>query len=212
MMLKKDWVLNREAFEALLVSLDPDPARAGDRYEQLRQALITFFECRGGSMPEELSDDTMNRVARRLSEGQRIEVENPASYFYGVARNVLREHWEARSRAPEPLENQPAAPRSPDPHSLREQRSERLLKERRLDALERCLDTLAANEQELIRLYYQGEAGVRIQARRHLAGRLGIAVNALRIRALRIRVKLEACVEGRLGAAAPNRNAFPESP
>lgn len=211
MMLKKDWVLNREAFDALLVSLDPDPERAGARYEHLRHALITFFECRGSSIPEELTDDTMNRVARRLSEGQRIEVGNPASYFYGVARNVLREYWESRSRGPDSLEGLPAAARAPDPHRLHEQWSERLLKERRLDALERCLDALSATEQELIRDYYQGETSARIQARRRLAGRLGIALNALRIRALRIRVRLEACVQRRVGAPAPNRNGLPES-
>jgi hypothetical protein len=63
---KKDWVLSREAFDALLLNLDPDPERAGARVEHLRRALITFFECRGSAAPEELTDDTMNRVARPL--------------------------------------------------------------------------------------------------------------------------------------------------
>ena len=194
--LKKDWVLNQEAFDALLVSLDRDQERAGAKYEQIRRALITFFECRGSAAPEDHADDTINRVARRLLEGQAIQVENPASYFYGVARNVLKEHWEAHGREPTPLESEsPAVLRSPDPHRLQEQLSERRAKEQRLDCLERCLAELSSKDRDLIRQYYQGETGVKIHNRRRLAETLGIPINALRIRALRIREKLEQCVE-----------------
>jgi RNA polymerase sigma factor (sigma-70 family) len=211
--LKKDWVLSREAFEVLLLNLDPDPERAGARYEHLRRALITFFEYRGSTAPEELTDDTMNRVARRLLEGQTMQAGHPAAYFYGVARNVLKEYWEASARSPRSLDSQPAAtPRSPDPHQLQEQLAGRQLREERLEALERCLEQLAAKDRDLIGQYYLGETGVKIQNRRRLADRLGIALNALRIRALRIREKLEACVERRLLPSAPPRNDFQESP
>jgi RNA polymerase sigma factor (sigma-70 family) len=211
--LKKDWVLSREAFDALLLNLGPDPERAGARYEHLRRALITFFEHRGSTMPEELTDDTMNRVARRLLEGQTIQTDNPASYFYGVARNVLKEYWDVRSRGQGSLDSHPAAaPRSPDAHDLEEQFVDRQLREQRLEALDRCLGELTARDRDLIRQYYQGETGVKIQNRRRLADSLGIALNALRIRALRIREKLEACVELQLGAPVPERNDFPKAP
>jgi RNA polymerase sigma factor (sigma-70 family) len=193
--LKKDWVLNQQAFDALLVSLDRDRERAGTRYEQIRHALITFFECRGSGAPEDHADDTITRVARRLLEGQPIQIDKAASYFYGVARNVLKEHWESRRRSPISLKSQPLALGSVDSQRRDEQSSEHQLRDQRLDCLERCVAELPATDQELIRQYYQGESGVKIENRRRQAERLGIPINALRIRALRIREKLEECVE-----------------
>ena len=48
---------------------------------------------------------------------------------------------------------------------------------------------------QLIVQYYQEGEEVRIEARRSLAARLGIPANALRIRAHRIRLRLQGCVE-----------------
>ena len=103
--LKKDWVLNQEAFDALLVSLDRNPNAPEQKYEQIRHALITFFECRGSRLPK--STPTTRSLASPVgcSRGKDIQVENPASYFYGVARNVLKEYWESRGRAPVSLES-----------------------------------------------------------------------------------------------------------
>ena len=193
--LKKDWVLSQDAFDTLLARLDGDPERAGQKYEQIRCALITFFECRGCFSPEDHADETVNRVARRLLEGKDIHTENPASYFYGVARNVLREYWDASGRAPASLDSVPPPTiRSHSPHRIQEERSERQLREQRLDCLERCLESLIANDRNLIAAYYQGDTGVKVENRKRLAERLGIPLNALRIRALRIREKLEHCV------------------
>lgn len=83
--LKKEWVLTREAFDKLLACLDRDRERAAEKYEEIRNALITFFEHRGCLSPQEYADETINRVARRLSEGKEIYANNAASYFYGVA-------------------------------------------------------------------------------------------------------------------------------
>ena len=42
--------------------------------------------------------------------------------------------------------------------------------------------------------YYTGEGGRRIRNRKKIADRLGVAMNALRIRAYRLRARLEECV------------------
>jgi hypothetical protein len=47
---------------------------------------------------------------------------------------------------------------------------------------------------ELIRAYYEGEGEVKIRNRKDLAGRLEVPLNALRIRAFRLRAKIEECV------------------
>jgi DNA-directed RNA polymerase specialized sigma24 family protein len=200
-LLKKDWVLTKDAFDRLLRRLDSDPERAGQKYEHVRRGLITFFECRGSPFPEDHADETINRVARRLLEGKEIHVENPAGYFYGVARNVLKESWESARQAP--LESVPSAQLvSDDPSRLGDRQLESRHEERRLDCLERCLQTLAQPDRDLIGEYYQGETSVKIQNRRLLAERLAIPLNALRIRALRIRERLEACVERCTGQPA----------
>ncbi|MEM1181888.1 MAG: hypothetical protein AAGM22_26315, partial [Acidobacteriota bacterium] len=61
----------------------------------------------------------------------------------------------------------------------------------RLHHLERGLEELSAEERSLILRYYGGEPRERISERRRLAEDLGIRANHLRIRAFRIRAKLE---------------------
>ena len=61
--------------------------------------------------------------------------------------------------------------------------------------LEMCMDRLTANNRELVLQYYQQEKKAKIEHRKLLAEKLGIAVNALRIRAFRIRVSLQKCVQ-----------------
>jgi DNA-directed RNA polymerase specialized sigma24 family protein len=194
--LKKDWVLTQEALDTLLARLDPDRDRAAQQYEHIRRALVVFFECRGTASPEDLADTVINRAARRLVEGQTIHTETPAAYFYGVARNVLKESWDAAKRAVS-LDQTALPPRlSVDPEGEWDQAAERRLRERRLQFLERCLGELSDEARDLIGSYYQGDSGAKIKNRRRLAARLDIPINALRIRALRIRERLEACVKG----------------
>lgn len=189
---KKAWRLTREAFDMLLGALAADRDTAASRYEAIRARLLKFFECRGCPIPEDLADDTINRVARRLYEGRQIWTSEPASYFYGVARNVLREYWASPERGFERLDALPplAHPQTDGRRHL-EAESERLYAERRLDWLIACLDQLPAESRELILDYYRGDRGERIRHRQQLAERLGIPPNALRIRAHRIRERLE---------------------
>jgi DNA-directed RNA polymerase specialized sigma24 family protein len=113
-----------------------------------------------------------------------------------VARNVLKESWEAAARQPAAINALRPHAMAIDPERQRQQDWDRRQHERRLECLERCLQDLSAEHRELIAAYYQGETSVKISNRKELAVRLGIPMNALRIRALRIRERLEACVVG----------------
>src|SRR5215471_11845056 len=84
----RKWSLSREEFEEFLACLDPDRERAGQKYEQIRRALITFFRCRGSMSPEESADETIDRVIRRMSD---TGIEDMMSFTRGVARHVLAE-------------------------------------------------------------------------------------------------------------------------
>jgi DNA-directed RNA polymerase specialized sigma24 family protein len=91
------WVITQDAFDLLLRKLDEDRDRAGERYEAARRKLVKFFELRGSDAPEEHADETLNRVARKLAEGERIE--NVNAYLLGVARLVLKEVFKHHLRA-----------------------------------------------------------------------------------------------------------------
>ena len=79
-------MLTQEAFDQLLAALDADRERAGHQYEIVRRKLLKFFEFHGSDAPEEHADETINRVARKLAEGERVE--NFNGYCLGVARRV----------------------------------------------------------------------------------------------------------------------------
>src|SRR4030095_10816367 len=89
--------LSEESFLRLLARLNTDPTLAGEEYEKLRARLIYFFERKGCRTPAELSDETINRIARKVEEG--LEIEDVFKFSYGVARLVLLEHWRDPRRA-----------------------------------------------------------------------------------------------------------------
>jgi DNA-directed RNA polymerase specialized sigma24 family protein len=176
--MNKDWVLSQELFDALLNWLDPDREQAGHRYEEIRRRLIKIFSCRGCHKPEDLTDETINRVAGKLKDIEGKFSGPPARYFYGVANKVHLEYL--RERQVRPSTSPPA-------------NSERIEAEYR--CLEHCMGLLSAENRQLVLKYYQGDKQEKIEQRKMLAAELGIAANALRIRAFRIRNSLLGCVQ-----------------
>lgn len=190
---RQAWSLTPEAFAGLLASLDSDPESAGEKYERIRGGLVRFFEWRGAPYPEEHADDALNRVARKLGEGQAVE--DPFTYVYGVARLVLVEAFKRRDRERAALAQLPAASAAarndPEPGESA-----------RFECLDRCLEELPDDGKDLLTAYYQGEKRAKIEARARLAERLGLAPNALRLRASRLRQRLEACVDACMSRGA----------
>ena len=183
--MNKDWVLTQESFEALLDWLDPNREVAGRKYEEIRLRLIKIFACRGCYEPEDLTDETINRVTNKLREIVATFTGEPARYFYGVANKV---HLEYLRRKPTP------------PSIVSTESSEEA--ERQYQCLDRCVSKLTPENRELVMQYYQEEKRAKIEHRKQLADQLGIAVNALRIRAHRIRLFLQDCVQECLNEAA----------
>ena len=189
------WELTREAFEALLARLDTDRERAGEEYESVRQALVEFFEARGCQPSAECADEAINRVARRIVGGE--EVRDVRQYFYGVARLLLLELSRGRAREAVPLDVVlPSLGAEGYDEDGARRRAER---ERRLECLERCMQSLPEESREFIAEYYREERGLKVEPRREQARRLGITLRALRLRAYRIRARLEECVRECLG-------------
>lgn len=191
--LKKDWVVSQASFDRLLQALDPDRDAAGERYLQIRDKLCNFFKWRNCAAPDDFADQTIDRVARRIEEGSEILTGNVYLFFHGVAVNVLREYWKQTEKfKTKPIDEVPEVhTQVEDPVEAREIESE---KEHRLGCLDGCVKKLPAPQLRLITEYHQGEGGVKIAKRTQLAEDLGIPLNALRIRAFRIRGELENCI------------------
>jgi len=203
---KKDWVLTRDAFERLLFFLDQDLDAAGEKYERIRAKLTKFFQWRGVVCPEQYADKAIDRAARRLMEGVELSATDPYLYFHGIAVKLLNEYWREPEREGESIDgpsSQTAV--STDPEATRERERAMIRQELRLDCLDECMSGLPAESLDLISAYHSvGEVPSK-NARKDLARSLGIALNALRIRAYRIRTALEKCVTDCVDRPDPRR-------
>ena len=182
---KEKWSLTQQAFDNLLHQFAPDRDEAAKQYERLRLKLVRFFEWRALDAPEECADETIDRVARRLNEGK--EVDNIASFSYGVARRIFMERLRLRETMTLDLENARHVPVAAV--------TEKTEPDERVQCFDQCLDNLPEDNRTLIIDYYQDEKRAKIELRNQLAERLSIPLNALRIRVHRIRSRLETCVD-----------------
>ena len=173
------WRLTQSAFDALLLRLDSDRERAGTLFERLRHTLLQFFGYEGCAFPDRWADETLDRLAKRLSEGSAVE--DVGAFTRGISKMVLRE-----ARAAELRERQVEPLRRPDPD---------VALERDASCLEACLKQLPQESLALVEQYYFAASKSQAESRRALAQKLGITQEALRSRALRIRKQLERCVE-----------------
>ena len=173
-------------FDKFLFWLDPDRERAARKYEEIRRRLIKIFACRGCPEAEDLADETINRVIGKAQELIDSYIGDPARYFCGVARKVYLEYV----RKPPPALHVPP----PDPPQE---------KEREYECLDACLGQLPDETRRLILEYYQDKKRAKIDHRKEMADRLGIALNTLRIRMHRTRTKLQSCVESCLKQSTP---------
>jgi len=187
--MKKKWVLTQDAFDRLLDWLDPEREQAGKKYEAIRMRLIKIFTCRGCLEAELLADETINRVASKVEEISKGYVGDPAHYFCAVAQKVYLEYLrkDHSRQSPVTVESADRA-QSTAPVCLEQDF------EPEYRCLELCLERLPMENRHLVMRYYEQEKQAKIDHRKLLAVELGIAVNALRIRAHRIRLALRQCV------------------
>jgi RNA polymerase sigma factor (sigma-70 family) len=188
--MKNQWVVTQQAFDSLLNWLDSDRERAGSKYEQIRVRLIKIFTCRGCGEADELADETINRVTLKLGEIAATYSGDPALYFYGVAQKVHLEYLRKKPVVQEYLESgrEPGGQTAWPPEAAD-------AVEHEYACLEQCMDRLPPENRLLVLEYYQEEKRAKIDHRKQLADQLGIAVNALRIRACRLRAQLQQCVQ-----------------
>src|SRR5262245_41219107 len=182
---RRVWSLTQPAFDGLLALLGPDRVVAADRYLEIRRNLVRLFEWRGCSTPEEYADETINRCARKIGDGEVIR--DLATYCIGIARMLLLEMGRDRARQARPLDQ------APEPHRMPEEADDD--RARRVECLRLCLGHLPADQRTLILSYYQGDKGDKIRNRNGLTRTIGVSPGTLRMRALRLRASLQRCAE-----------------
>lgn len=170
--------LRQDDFDRLLTWLDPDRDRAAVLYEKIRWRLIRILAARGCGQPEELADETIDRVSRRVADIQATYVGDPGIYFLGVMNNVHHEYLK-----------RPVVPR------LVGEPEDCQTKERIHLCLESCLTKLAPHAREIIEQYYAEDKQAKINLRKRIAAKLGTTNSNLRLRALRIRATLQQCIQ-----------------
>ena len=176
--------MTREALESFLSYLDNDRDAAGEKYEQIRRTLVTFFRCNGCWNAEDHVDETIDRVIRRLGE---IEVRNLMPFLRGVARHVVSEIHKKRKTV--------ALSDVPEPRMIRESdEAEERDTDQRLRCLECCVRLLNEKDRDLVMRWFLYDKGQKIEDKRQLAEARGVSLATLRVQAFRIRRRLEELV------------------
>ncbi|MGA8160471.1 MAG: hypothetical protein WCB76_06675 [Acidobacteriaceae bacterium] len=179
--------MTQEVLDRLLLALGRDRDEAAVRYERLRERLVFFFARRQFILAESLADEALDRLANRLSSGERIEA--PESYAYGIARLVAQE--EARRSIREAEANRHYARNI---SSVLDTQDEGEIHE----AMEACLGRHSEEDRKLLTEYYTSRGRALIDHRRRMAEALGMTPNAFRKRVFRLRRTLESCMRARL--------------
>jgi len=172
--------LTQNNFDSLLEWLDSNRAKAGEKYENIRNGLIQVFNYKGCVSSEELADETIDRVARKANELRLSYVGNPARYFYGVGKKVYLEYAKKK-----PTLELPTVLRADDQWEN---------VEREYDCLDRCLQKLNDRNRVLLLRYYAESKQAKIDSRRALLQAFNLKPSALRVRVFRLKATLERCV------------------
>ena len=171
--------LTPDGFGRFLRWLSDNDESAVLEYQTIRRKLVRYFIHKGCSDPDELFDQTVDIVIRKIEVC--AEYSSPLAYCYGVARNVW--YQDMRERKNVELAENLVSPEVPDMR----------VREQELKCLDLCMDQLSPTDRDVITRYHQGQGRDKIETRRLLADGLG-GVNALRIKMCRIRKELRTCV------------------
>jgi len=158
----------------LLAILDADPGRAEAKYRELRSQLVRFLEWQKCLDPEDAAQEALARGFKRIAGGVDTSVSGARSYFFGIAKNLVREGWKPRR---EELLEAADWEQTPSPARHLEQVEARM-------ALIQYLRRLTRSDRKLLVRYYTED-------RTALCHELGVTAANLRVTVHRIRRKIE---------------------
>jgi RNA polymerase sigma factor (sigma-70 family) len=182
---------------AFLRLLDPDPAKAEQKYGDLVRRLTKFFQFRHCESPEDLAQETVLRVLQKVGRAT-ISVE-PAAFFQGFAKNLVHEARRAAARdarrlvplnedlAADGNDHDPSHDRTDEPSTAFERPAGGGFSEsQQIDRYEQWrlrLKEMPPDERELVVAYYSRDK----LGRRQLAAEKGLTEGAMRTKVCRIK-------------------------
>ncbi len=177
--------MRRDTLDKILELLGPDQEAAASEYQRLHQRLCRFFEWNSAEDPAALADEAIDRVAKRVAEGDAgRKVQNPSAFARGIARLLLLEEARRRQKEMAAIQQWDAQRKESTGTEAEE-----------IDAaLQRCLKKMQPERRSLIERYYLYDGSDKAKWHQKLASELGLTINALRNRALRSRQELEECI------------------
>jgi DNA-directed RNA polymerase specialized sigma24 family protein len=190
--------LTATGMEMLLARLDPDQAAAADKYEVLRLKLVKCVLWKGcpDSWADVLADRVLDRLASKIEHGTVIE--NINAYSLEILRFVWLEYLRKEKEDiagddgfPE-IAVQPDIPILEDPDA-------------RMNCLRVCLNEVVpdATDRAVIVGYYDTDPGLKNKEHRKvLAEKIGLTMTTLKVKACRIRARLEHCINECVARAA----------
>lgn len=178
---------SKEEFQQLLRQLNAGEPQAWALHEVLHQKLAWFFERDFPLQAEELADEVIGRLARKLSSD---DIGNIAEFAFGIARNLRREHIRhciVAARLPTALGTQEAPRASDAENSLIAQLDDRT----KLRFFIECVERLPKSDRKLLLDYYPSHTENLELSRQEIARELGVNMGTLRTRVARLREQLE---------------------
>lgn len=176
--------INKKEFEKFLHWLHTDREAAGQKYELIRFSLIRIFYARGCyDAAEELADECINRVIKKIDKIAETFEGEPARYCHGVAKNLFLEYL----RKPKTVEL--------PPDIMAQIEVDMTENEADIQNLHKCLKKLKPEQRKLIVKYYKDEKGDNIKRRKEIEQELNITNETLRIRIHRIKKILLECIQ-----------------
>ena len=186
--MKKDFVLTEENFNNLLSWLSTDREKAGAKYEEVRKRLTTFFRFKGCSDPESLADETINRVAAKVSTFYNNGEVKTITFFYAFAANVYREYLVQTKKREIHLDQSLLLDKEPIP-------DESESRNKIFECLDHCLAELDPQESKMLIMYYSADKSAKFELRKKMAETLNLKTGTLHTKIHRIRNELKKCIE-----------------
>jgi len=192
-----NWIGNSMAGPKEPLNAEADPWRAfeGDdrdiveRFRSLQKKLIFFFERQRCSDPEELADETLERVVRKMCEG--TEIQDLLRYSYGVAKNVFREYVRREKAKHKYLDDQ----RHYTKAEVEDDVADKAAQEQRLQCLEECKGRFNKQDYWILYEYYRYNGQRKLEHRRKMAEELKITRAALTLRVFHLKQRLRRCID-----------------
>ena len=178
----KNLNINEKDFEKFLHWLDKNREKAGQKYELIRDKLVQIFYARGCLIGEELADECIDRVIKKIDTLAKTYEGDPALYFYGVAKYVFLEY--TRKAKTEEL-----------PEIVAQTENTETDNETDLKCLDDCLKKLNAEQRDLILGYYENKKIPKKERGKIIEKDLKITNENLRVRIFRIKKILKKCIE-----------------